>query len=57
MTSLTLSDEAFYFFAIMAVLAVTFALSFLIVACGYSFDQHRKGKSFKDAFAYLWNNF
>ena len=57
MTSLALSDEAFYFFAIMAVLAVTFALSFLIVACGYSFDQHRKGKSFKDAFAYLWNNF
>jgi len=57
MTSLAVSDEAFYFFAIMTVLAVTFAGCFLIVACGYSCNEKRKGESFKSAFAYFWHNF
>jgi len=57
MPLITVSDEAFYFFAIMITLTATFVGSFLIVACGYSCNEKRKGESFKSAFAYFWHNF
>jgi hypothetical protein len=52
-----MTTETFYFLAIMTAVITTFAGCFLVVAFGYSFNQWLKGLSFKNAFAYFWNNF